>query len=126
MFCLATVCNSIRRRVSVSHCDVDVAKQAAYESYWKQTLCELLRDRQGKVSIDELSRLTSIRPLDVRETLADKLHVIKYVKGDYIIDASPALLDKLLPKVWKDAAGCGAVGSAPNLAWFLFTCKPQL
>jgi histone acetyltransferase MYST1 len=76
-----------------------VPGQAAYESYWKQTLCELLRDRQGKVSIDELSRLTSIRPLDVRETLADKLHVIKYVKGDYIIDASTAVLDKLLPKV---------------------------
>eukprot|EP00455_Lapot_gusevi_P036995 TRINITY_DN41251_c0_g1_i1.p1 TRINITY_DN41251_c0_g1~~TRINITY_DN41251_c0_g1_i1.p1 ORF type:complete len:105 (-),score=24.30 TRINITY_DN41251_c0_g1_i1:17-307(-) len=75
---------------------------------------DILKDKEGKISIEELSKITSIRPQDIRETLQDKLHIIKYHRGDYVIDLSKSSIDQHLHKKQID----------PNSV-FVSNCEPS-
>ena len=55
----------------------------------------VLKERQGSVSIKELSELTCIRPDDILYTL-QYLGLIQYQKGQHVLVAAPKLLDQHL------------------------------
>jgi len=66
----------------------------AYCSYWKKHLLDILVDRQGEISIKELSDMTMFKTDDIVITL-QRLHLIRYWKGDHII----AISDEVVKEV---------------------------
>jgi hypothetical protein len=79
--------------------------QISYDSYWKDTLIDLLRRKSdtgtAAISIQELSNLTKMNREDIQRTLVEKLKLIRRHAGDheYKIDLSPKTLEKFLVKV---------------------------
>ena len=65
----------------------------SYESYWKLALhtaiSNLPRERKT-ISVEELSKLTSIRTQDIRATLEEQTHLIRFYGNEWIIDMSKA------------------------------------
>ena len=73
----------------------------SYDSYWKDTLLELLVKRDSSISIQEISLATRIFRDDIQKTLVEKLKVVKWHSGDheYKVDLSEPILKKFMSKV---------------------------
>lgn len=69
--------------------------RVSYRSYWTRVLMPVLKERQGSISIKELSELTCIKPDDIIYTL-QHLGLIQYQKGQHVLVAAPKLLDQHL------------------------------
>jgi hypothetical protein len=69
--------------------------RVSYRSYWTRVLMPVLKERQGSVSIKELSELTCIKPDDIIYTL-QHLGLVQYQKGQHVLVAAPMLLDQHL------------------------------
>jgi hypothetical protein len=69
--------------------------RVSYVSYWTRVLMPVLKEREGSVSIKELSELTCIKPDDIIHTL-QTLGLIQYQKGQHVLLAPPAVLDQHL------------------------------
>ncbi len=67
----------------------------SYRSYWTRVLMPVLKEREGSMSIRELSELTCIKPDDIVYTL-QHLGLIQQHKGQHVIVAAPKLLDQHL------------------------------
>ncbi|KAL6778168.1 hypothetical protein ACKKBG_A17185 [Auxenochlorella protothecoides x Auxenochlorella symbiontica] len=74
----------------------------SYRGYWTRVLLTLLREREGSVSIKELSDLTAFKTDDIISTL-QHLSLIQYQKGQHVICAAPHVIDAHLRK----AGGAG-------------------
>ena len=74
----------------------------SYRGYWTRTLLNILKDREGTVSIKELSDLTMIKPDDIVSTL-HHLNMIQYIKGQHVIYAAAHVVEAHLRK-------CGSPG----------------
>jgi len=66
----------------------------AYSSYWKNHLLDILVDREGEISIKELSDMTMFKTDDIVITL-QRLQLIRYWKGDHIL----AIPDEVVKEV---------------------------
>jgi len=66
----------------------------AYCSYWKQTILDIIVDRQGDITINELSDMTMFKTEDIVVTL-QRLQLIRYWKGEHII----AIPDEVISEV---------------------------
>lgn len=69
--------------------------RVSYRSYWTRVLMPVLKERDGTLSIKELSELTCIKPDDIIYTL-QHLGLIQYQKGQHVLVAAPKLLDQHL------------------------------
>eukprot|EP01029_Cantina_marsupialis_P021006 TRINITY_DN49887_c0_g1_i1.p1 TRINITY_DN49887_c0_g1~~TRINITY_DN49887_c0_g1_i1.p1 ORF type:complete len:410 (+),score=72.93 TRINITY_DN49887_c0_g1_i1:128-1357(+) len=70
----------------------------SYRSYWSGVLVELLNEcEKTKISIIEISQMTSIKPDDVVATL-QYLQLLKYCNGQHIISIPQSLLQEHLKK----------------------------
>lgn len=69
--------------------------RVSYRSYWTRVLMPVLREREGTVSIKELSELTCIKPDDIIYTL-QYLGLIQYQKGQHVLVTPPDKLDQCL------------------------------
>ncbi|OAD08665.1 hypothetical protein MUCCIDRAFT_136821, partial [Mucor lusitanicus CBS 277.49] len=78
----------------------------SYRSYWKNVLFRALEDKEGYISIDDLSSSTSLTPDDIVSTLQNN-NMIRHdkVKGEYSIVVNPqAIKDHLANLRKKDYA----------------------
>ena len=64
----------------------------SYRSYWANCIIRVLKDFDGEISIQEISKLTCITGNDVLHTI-QALDLLKYYKGDHIILLSKKALD---------------------------------
>mmetsp|Transcript_63301 Transcript_63301/g.169244 ORF Transcript_63301/g.169244 Transcript_63301/m.169244 type:complete len:462 (+) Transcript_63301:202-1587(+) len=92
--------------------------RVSYESHWARELLLLLRQIgnrpdpfQRYVSITELSAMTSFKVEDIKSTL-ERLHLLTYHKGQWIININPGLVDHWL-------ARCGGPGDERELPLLL-------
>lgn len=69
--------------------------RVSYRSYWTRVLMPVLKEREGTLSIKELSELTCIKPDDIIYTL-QYLGLVQYQKGQHALVAAPKLLDQHL------------------------------
>lgn len=74
----------------------------SYRGYWTRVLLSLLKEREGSISIKELSDLTMFKTDDIISTL-QHLNLIQYQKGQHVICAAPHLVEQHLRK-------CGSPG----------------
>jgi histone acetyltransferase MYST1 len=65
----------------------------SYRGYWTRELLQVIRSRDSKISIKELSDITAIKTDDIISTL-NHLQLIQYQKGQHVIFAAPKLLEK--------------------------------
>jgi len=70
----------------------------SYRSYWSSVLLDILRNRQEEISVQELSKMTSITCNDIIDTLRH-LGVIRYVQGEYVFRIPPHLMVKKEKKI---------------------------
>mmetsp|Transcript_25484 Transcript_25484/g.60595 ORF Transcript_25484/g.60595 Transcript_25484/m.60595 type:complete len:415 (+) Transcript_25484:150-1394(+) len=83
--------------------------RVSYESHWARELLMLLKDIGQRadpatrtVSIEELSEKTAFKKEDIKATL-ERLQMLNYYKGQWIININPRLVDYWLSK-------CGGPG----------------
>lgn len=71
----------------------------------------VLKEREGTVSIKELSELTCIKPDDIIYTL-QHWQLVQYQKGQHVLVAAPKLLEQCLKEAgsWGLQVGLQAVG----------------
>ena len=74
----------------------------SYRGYWTRTLLSILKEREGSISIKELSDMTMIMPEDIISTL-QHLKMIQYIKGQHVICAAPHAIENHLK-------ACGSPG----------------
>ena len=74
----------------------------SYRGYWTRVLLNILKDKEGFISVKELSDMTMIRPADIISTL-QYLNMIQYHKGQHVICAAPHVIEAHLKK-------CGSAG----------------
>eukprot|EP00878_Enallax_costatus_P002084 GHUV01002251.1.p1 GENE.GHUV01002251.1~~GHUV01002251.1.p1 ORF type:complete len:434 (+),score=154.19 GHUV01002251.1:93-1304(+) len=86
--------------------------RVSYRSYWTRVLMPVLKEREGTVSIKELSELTCIKPDDIIYTL-QYLGLIQYQKGQHVLVAAPKLLDQHL----KEAGSWGLQVDPSKIIW---------
>ena len=84
----------------------------SYRGYWTRALLGVLSVREGSVSIQELSDLTSIKPDDVISTL-QHLNLIQYQKGQHVICAAPSVVERHL----KAAGSAGLPVDPARIVW---------
>eukprot|EP00762_Andalucia_godoyi_P005903 ANDGO_06980.mRNA.1 Histone acetyltransferase of the MYST family 1 len=65
----------------------------SYRSYWKNAILDVLCKYRTSMSINDISRITAIRPDDIISTLQN-MGMIKYWKGAHIIAVPPRLLEE--------------------------------
>ncbi|KAK2079808.1 nucleoside triphosphate pyrophosphohydrolase ham1 [Prototheca wickerhamii] len=70
----------------------------SYRGYWTRVLLTLLKDREGSISIKELSDLTAFKTDDIISTL-QHLNLIQYQKGQHVLCAAPHVVEAHLRKV---------------------------
>jgi histone acetyltransferase MYST1 len=85
--------------------------RVSYRSYWTRVLMPVLKERQGSVSIKELSELTCIKPDDIIYTL-QYLGLVQYQKGQHVLVAAPKLLDQHLREAGSWGLQVGRGGAA--------------
>ncbi|KAH7827208.1 putative histone acetyltransferase [Monocercomonoides exilis] len=76
----------------------------SYFNYWKYTIIEVLSSSTGPLSVKQISSITSITVDDIIQTIK-RFQLLKYVRGDYVFDLSPAILEehhKRRPKIILD------------------------
>ncbi|XP_022663547.1 histone acetyltransferase KAT8-like isoform X1 [Varroa jacobsoni] len=67
----------------------------SYRSYWSWVLLEIMRESTVRLSIKDLSQLTSITHTDIVSTL-QSLNMVKYWKGQHVICVTPKLVEEHL------------------------------
>ncbi|GAN09910.1 hypothetical protein MAM1_0302c09443 [Mucor ambiguus] len=74
----------------------------SYRSYWKNVLFRALEDKEGYISIDDLSSSTSLTPDDIVSTLENN-SMIQHdkVKGEYSIVVNPQVIKNHLDNLRK-------------------------
>jgi len=88
----------------------------SYKSWWTQRLIDYFRERKDELySIDDIVKATFMRPEDVTYTL-EKLNLIKYNQGEYIICSDPKVLDK----IYKESGRPGLPVYSEKLHWVPF------
>ena len=80
----------------------------------------MLRAATGPLSIKDLSELTAIRPDDVVSTL-QHLGLIQYQKGQHVLVAAPALLDKHL----REAGSAGMAVEPGRIVWTPYNAERE-
>lgn len=93
--------SKIERKTGTPEAPISDLGQVSYDSYWKDTLLELLVKRDSSISIQEISLATRIFRDDIQKTLVEKLKVVKWHSGDheYKVDLSEPILKKFMSKV---------------------------
>lgn len=69
----------------------------SYRGYWTRTLLSILKNREGSISIAELSNETKITPDDIISTF-QHLDMIQYVNGQHVICAAPDVIEDHIKK----------------------------
>uniref|UniRef100_A0A8C4NDF7 Histone acetyltransferase n=1 Tax=Eptatretus burgeri TaxID=7764 RepID=A0A8C4NDF7_EPTBU len=73
----------------------------SYRSYWKEVLLKYLHNFNGKeISIKEISQQTALNPIDIVTTL-QKLQMLKYWKGKYLVLKRQDLIDEWIQRETK-------------------------
>ncbi|KAJ3282494.1 Histone acetyltransferase [Borealophlyctis nickersoniae] len=75
----------------------------SYRSYWADTILDILHTYKGDITIDDMSKETSITPEDVMHTL-QSLDLLKFYKGQFIICLSQKNLDYIAKNASKKKA----------------------
>lgn len=70
---------------------------AAYYSYWTQALCKALKNCKEQVSVQDLAKMTAIKPDNIMRVL-EELNLIRYKENNPYIMADPKILDELYKK----------------------------
>ena len=92
----------------------------SYRSYWTRAVLECLRDGKAAMSIKEISNRTAIKQEDVVSTLQG-LGLLKWWKGQYIIVATPRLVEEHLRVTVTPSAQATALEIDPSrLNWVPF------
>ena len=74
----------------------------SYRGYWTRALLTILKDREGSISIKDLTEMTMIHSDDIISTL-QHLNMIRYIKGQHVICAAPHAIESHLK-------ACGSPG----------------
>eukprot|EP00891_Asterochloris_glomerata_P001111 jgi/Astpho2/1111/e_gw1.00020.9.1_t len=93
----------------------------SYRGYWTRELLKVLRSHTTTISIKELSETTGIKVDDVLSTL-QHLNLIQYQKGQHVICAAPALLDKHM----KEAGSAGLQVDPTKIVWTPYNAEREL
>jgi histone acetyltransferase MYST1 len=72
----------------------------SYRSYWKHAILEVLSKYRTSMSINDIARITAIRPEDILSTLQN-MGLIRYWKGQHIIAVPPKVLEDYATKADK-------------------------
>jgi len=72
----------------------------------------VIKDRQGTISVKELSDITAIKTDDIISTL-NHLNLIQYRKGQHVIYAEQQVIDKHL----RDAGSAGVEVDPSKIIW---------
>eukprot|EP00873_Tetraselmis_striata_P022574 jgi/Tetstr1/442838/TSEL_003215.t1 len=92
----------------------------SYRGYWTRELLQVIRERESKISIKQLSDLTAIKTDDIISTL-NHLQLIQYQKGQHVIFAAPKVLDKHL----KEAGSAGVVVDPSKIIWTPYNAEKE-
>merc|ERR1712072_923967 len=65
----------------------------SYRAYWAEKIVDYLLTVKGDTSIDEVSQRTAITHADVMHT-CQALQILKFVKGNYVIVLSEAVIEQ--------------------------------
>eukprot|EP01025_Chloroclados_australasicus_P012017 TRINITY_DN15465_c0_g1_i1.p1 TRINITY_DN15465_c0_g1~~TRINITY_DN15465_c0_g1_i1.p1 ORF type:complete len:321 (+),score=13.86 TRINITY_DN15465_c0_g1_i1:139-963(+) len=84
----------------------------SYRSYWTRTILNVLKTREGSISIKELAELTYVKAEDIISTL-QHLKMFRYQKGQHVICAAPKLIEAHL----KSAGSQGLVIDPKKIIW---------
>lgn len=108
---LLCVCLCLLLQVGTPERPLSDLGRVSYISYWTRVLMPVLKEREGTVSIKELSELTCIKPDDIIMTL-QQLGLIQYQKGQHVLVAPPKVLDQCLREAgsWGLQVGGGRGG----------------
>ena len=90
----------------------------AHLVYGPRPAVQLLKEREGSISIKELSDLTMFKTDDIISTL-QHLNMIQYQKGQHVICAAPHLIEQHLHK-------CGSPGlevDPTKIVWVPFDAR---
>jgi hypothetical protein len=92
--------SKIEKKIGTPEAPISDLGQVSYDSYWKDTLIELLSQRTAPISVQEMSQMTKIYRDDIQKTLLEKLKVIRFHGPDheFKVDFSGANVDKYLKK----------------------------
>lgn len=69
--------------------------QVSFRSYWTKKILEVIRQKKGMVTIEEISKETCIKPEDVVHVLTG-LNFLKYWRGQHMVSVVPKLIDEHL------------------------------
>ena len=64
----------------------------SYRGYWTRVLLTIINEREGSISIKELSDLTMFKTDDIISTL-NHHNLIQYKKGAHVLNAAPKVID---------------------------------
>ena len=63
----------------------------SYRGYWTRVLLNILKERQGSISVKELSDMTMFKSEDIISTLQHH-NLIQYQKGQHVLCAAPSVI----------------------------------
>jgi len=69
--------------------------QVSFRSYWTKKILEVIRQKKGMVTIEEISKETCIKAEDVVYVL-NGLNILKYWRGQHMVHAMPKLIEEHL------------------------------
>lgn len=94
--------SKIEKKVGTPETPLSDMGQVTYNSHWARTLCNILKEATGPLSIKELSDMTMFTETDITDTLK-RLNLIRYIKGQPVLCAPIEKLDEHLKQ-------CGSPG----------------
>ncbi|KAF8820669.1 histone lysine acetyltransferase MYST-B [Cardiosporidium cionae] len=65
----------------------------SYRAFWSLHLLDILENRFGKISIEELMHLTAINKDDIQRTL-EEIGVLRYIQGQHLICLHPEVISQ--------------------------------
>lgn len=94
--------SKIERKVGTPERPLSDLGLVSYRGHWTRVLLNILKDREGTISIKELSDMTMFKHDDIINTL-QHLNMIQYIKGQHVICAAPHVIESHL-------RNCGSPG----------------
>ena len=94
--------SKIERKVGTPERPLSDLGLVSYRGHWTRVLLNILKDREGAISIKELSDMTMFKHDDIINTL-QHLNMIQYIKGQHVICAAPHVIESHL-------RNCGSPG----------------
>ena len=64
----------------------------SYRGYWTRVLLTIIKEREGSISVKELSDLTMFKTDDIISTL-NHHNLIQYKKGAHVLNAAPKVIE---------------------------------